>query len=229
MIFKCYENIYFHYEKLTNFYFVLQIKKCVFNYCFSSSYMLEYSRYNKPLYFDKKGVKNMNSAYVYLQLYRLFDNKTPIKADCGKLCDKACCKGEDSGMYLFPGEKKVFDMLNPNWSEVDYSDFTYEYNSKTKKVPILFCNGDCDRYQRPLACRIFPLTPYLNKEKKLEIIIDPRAKSICPLAKGLDISEYDPVFLKNIHKAFNILSKNKEVYTFLDTYSRQLDEYLRFF
>lgn len=171
----------------------------------------------------------MNSAYVYLQLYRLFDNKTPIKADCGKLCNKACCMGDEGGMYLFPGEKKVFNMLNPKWAKVDISDFTYEYNLKVKKVPILFCNGDCDRYQRPLACRIFPLTPYLDKDKNLKIIIDPRAKSICPLSNGMDISEYDPTFLKNIQKSFNILSKNQEVYTFLDTYSRQLDEYIKFF
>ena len=30
------------------------------------------------------------------------------------------------------------------------------------------CDGTCDRYQRPLACRIFPLTPYLGKDGKIE-------------------------------------------------------------
>ncbi len=171
----------------------------------------------------------MNSAYVYLQLYRLFDDVTPIKADCGQLCGKICCKGKDSGMYLFPGEKNVYKLLNPSWMKIEYSDLEYKYNGKNIRVPILFCNGKCDRYQRPLACRIFPLTPYLNSDGKLEIIIDPRAKGICPLAKGLYINEYTPNFVKNIHKCFNILTKNKEVYTFLDTYSRQLDEYMKFF
>ena len=170
----------------------------------------------------------MNSAYVYLQLYRLFDNHTPIKVDCGKLCNKACCQGDDCGMYLFPGEKKVFELFNPKWATVENSDFEYSYNDKKRKTPILFCNGRCDRYQRPLACRIFPLTPYIDENGKLDIIIDPRARAVCPLAGGIELSEYEPVFLKNVRRVFNILSENGEVYTFLVTYSRQLDEYMRF-
>ncbi len=172
---------------------------------------------------------SMNSAYAYLQLYRLFDNCTPIPTDCGRFCDKACCKGDDCGMYLFPGEAKVYQMLNPEWARLEKSDFEYPFNSKVKKTPILFCNGNCDRYQRPLACRIFPLTPYITKDKKLEIIIDPRAKALCPLTWDIDISNFDRRFVKNVHKTFSVLSKNKEIYTFLDTYSRQLDDYLKFF
>ena len=171
----------------------------------------------------------MNSAYAYLQLYRLFDNCTPIAADCGKFCGKACCKGDECGMYLFPGEKKVFDMLKPEWSKLDFSDLEYGFDGKIKKTPILFCNGRCDRYQRPLACRIFPLTPYIDKNKKLSIIIDPRAKSICPLTYDIDISHFDRKFVKNVKRTFNVLSQNKEIYSFLDTYSRQLDECLKFF
>lgn len=170
----------------------------------------------------------MNAAYVYLQLYRLFDNITPLKADCGKLCKKACCKGEDCGMYLFPGEKKAFDILNADWAEIEKSEFCYSYNGKTKHVPILFCNGKCDRYQRPLACRIFPLTPYL-KDGKLSIIIDPRAKAICPLAVGMNKEEYEPEFKRNVEKAFKLLITNKEVYTFMEYYSAYLDDFLRFY
>ena len=171
----------------------------------------------------------MNAAYVYLQLYKLFDNHTPIKADCGKLCDKACCMGDDCGMYLFPGEVSVYKLLKPEWARVEYSDFTYNFNNKTKKVPILFCDGECDRFQRPLACRIFPLTPYIDSSGKLDIIIDPRAKGICPISKGLEIDEYNPVFVKNVKRSFNILAKNREVYAFLNTYSKMLDEFLRFY
>lgn len=171
----------------------------------------------------------MNAAYVYLQLYRLFDNHTPLGADCGKLCGKACCNGDDCGMYLFPGEKSVFKMLKPKWASIAESDFTYRSEDKTEHVPILFCKGECDRYQRPLACRIFPLTPYINDKGHLEIVIDPRAKSVCPLSKVMDLSEYNPIFVRNIKKAFSILAKNKEVYTFLVSYSKQLDEYNKFF
>ena len=171
----------------------------------------------------------MNSAYIYLQLYRMFDKRTPIKADCGALCGKACCKGDDCGMYLFPGEKKVFDMLKPDWAYIEQSDFSYTYKEKSKKVPVIFCNGKCDRYQRPLACRIFPLSPYMDKDGNISVITDPRAKAICPLSQALSVEEYDATFVKAVYRTFGILSSNKEFYAFLDTYSRQLDEYLKFF
>jgi len=171
----------------------------------------------------------MNTAYIYLQIYRLFDNAMPIKGDCGKLCNKACCKGDEGGMYIFPMEKSVYDLINPAWVKIESSDFTYEYQGRTKNVPILFCNGDCDRYQRPLACRIFPLTPYLNGEGKLEIIVDPRAKSLCPLSRQLDVDEYDYKYVKNIKKAFTLLMKNDEFKAYMQAYSAYIDEYRKFF
>lgn len=171
----------------------------------------------------------MNAAYVYLQLYRLFDRVTPLSSDCGVLCNKACCNGDESGMYLFPGEKKVFELLNSSWSKIENSDFTYTHQNRKKKVPILFCNGQCSRYERPLACRIFPLTPYLDQEGTLQIIIDPRAKSLCPLSTNLDINEFSDDFIKNIKKTFYILLSNKEFYSFMRAYSEYISEYLKFF
>lgn len=170
----------------------------------------------------------MNSAYLYLQLYRLFDDITPVRADCGELCGKACCKGEDCGMYLFPAEASVYSLLAPDWVRIEDSDFTYNYNGVQKNLKIAFCNGSCDRYQRPLSCRIFPLTPYVENGK-LRIITDPRSKSVCPLGRGLDVDDYDRSFVKNVRTAFVILSKNKEFAAFLEEYSRYLDDYLKFF
>ena len=86
----------------------------------------------------------MNTAYIYLQLYKLFDDVTPVPVDCGQLCDKACCKGDDSGMFLFPGEKEVFNLLNPDWVRIEKTDFTYDYNGKTYTTPIAMCQGYCD-------------------------------------------------------------------------------------
>ena len=171
----------------------------------------------------------MNIEYIYLQLYRLFDKVTPIKADCGKLCGKRCCKGDDGGMYLFPGEERVYKLLNPDWARIEKSDFCYEFNGKTKSVPILFCNGKCDRYQRPLACRIFPLTPYIKKDGKAEIIVDPRAKSLCPLAETLDIEDFDGRFCRNVKKAFSVLAKSREITEYLKKYSEYIDDYKKFF
>lgn len=171
----------------------------------------------------------MNAAYVYLQLYRLFDSLTPTDFDCGKLCGKACCRGDDAGMYLFPGEKKVFDMLSCEWAKIENSDFTYNHNGKEKPVPILFCNGSCDRYQRPLACRIFPLTPLLDADGTLKITIDPRAKAMCPLSRGTSVEDFPPNFVNAVYKTFRILLSNKEFCSFMKAYSEYIREYFKFF
>ena len=147
----------------------------------------------------------MNTAYIYLQLYKLFDDVTPVPVDCGQLCDKACCKGDDSGMFLFPGEKEVFNLLNPDWVRIEKTDFTYDYNGKTYTTPIAMCQGHMD------------------------IIVDPRAKGVCPMAKGFYLEDFDAVFIKNIKKAFSLLMKNKQFKAFMVEYSKYLDEFKRFY
>ena len=171
----------------------------------------------------------MNSAYVYLQLYKMFDSHTPLPVDCGKLCDGACCKGDASGMFLFPGESAVYRLLEPEGFRIEMSDLTYKDGEKERQTPIIFCEGKCDRYVRPLACRIFPLTPILNDRNQIEIITDPRAKSICPLAKTLHMYEYDDAFVSSVKKAFVLLAKNKHVYAFLKKYTEYINEFNRFF
>lgn len=171
----------------------------------------------------------MNAAYIYLQLYRLFDTVTPVKVDCGNLCDKACCRGDDSGMLLFPGEEEVYKLLNPDWIKIDKTDLEYEYEGVRYTVPIAMCKGQCDRYERPLACRIFPLTPYLNSEGKLEVIVDPRGKGICPMAKAFYIEDFEERFVRNIEKAFRLLLKNRQFKAFMIEYSKYIDEYKRFY
>ena len=171
----------------------------------------------------------MKSAYVYLQLYRLFDEVTPLPVDCGKLCSSACCQGEDAGMLLFPGEEEVYKLFAPEWVKIEETDMTYTCGSKEYTVNIAFCNGECDRFARPLACRIFPLTPHLDKNGELEIITDPRAMGVCRIAKLLSLEEYDPQFIKNIKRVFKILLKNKRIYSFFRMYSEYIDEYGRFF
>lgn len=171
----------------------------------------------------------MNSAYIYLQIYRLFDTHTPLAVDCGQLCGGACCEGDDSGMFLFPGERAVYNLLKPEGFRIEMSDLEYTYDGKTHKTPIIFCNGDCDRYVRPLACRIFPLIPVFDENGKLEIITDPRAKKLCPLAKTLFMEEYDEAFVDAVKKAFILLIKNKQVYSFMQEYTKYINEFKRFF
>ena len=95
----------------------------------------------------------MKAEKIYRYLYKLFDEVTPIKADCGQLCGGACCKGDgDTGMYLFPFEECIYDGTE-NWLKICDSDFYF--NGKPVKIAI--CDGTCDRKKRPLSCRIFPL------------------------------------------------------------------------
>ena len=171
----------------------------------------------------------MNTAYIYLQLYRMFDHVTPAKSDCGVLCDHICCRGDEGGMYLFPGEKSVYRLLNPDWIRIEQSDFTYSWEGKKKKLPIAFCKGKCDRYQRPLACRIFPLTPILTDQGSLKIIVDPRAKSMCPLSKVWEIEDFEPQFLTNVERTFRLLLKNREFYAFMQEYTKYIKDFIRFF
>ena len=171
----------------------------------------------------------MNSAYVYLQIYRMFDNCTPLSVDCGELCSHACCSGDDAGMFLFPGEEKVYELLKPEGFRMEISDFTYDDNGKIRKTPILFCDGRCDRYIRPLACRIFPITPILDKDGNIEIITDPRARRLCPLAKTFSVEEYESRFVRTVRKAFLLLSKNKHCLSFLRQYTEYINEFNKFF
>ena len=170
----------------------------------------------------------MNTAYVYLQLYRLFDSKTPVPADCGKLCGKRCCKGDDAGMFLFPGEAEVYKLLSPNWINIESSDFKYTYDGKIYRLPLATCSGSCDRYQRPLSCRIFPLTPILENSR-LCIITDPRAYHMCPLAKAMLIDDFDRRFIKNIYRAFSLLMQNKQFAAFMEVYSEYINEFKKFY
>ncbi|MDD6484272.1 MAG: hypothetical protein PUF72_06840 [Clostridiales bacterium] len=162
-------------------------------------------------------------------MYKLFDDVTPLSIDCGLLCSSRCCKGDDSGMFLFPGEEEVYKLLNPDWIRVCKSDFCYTHKGSTFHTPIAMCNGHCSRFERPLACRIFPLTPYIDPSGNMQIITDPRAKGICRLAQGFSSKDFEPVFVKNIERTFRLLMKNPRIYSFMKAYSSYLDEFARFF
>ena len=88
----------------------------------------------------------MTDAELIKKAYEIIGNKTPLKSDCGRLCGAACCKGDDeTGMLLFPGEEDLCTCDEFKIIQTDYS------------LPLLVCDGTCNRDRRPLACRIFPL------------------------------------------------------------------------
>jgi len=173
----------------------------------------------------------MHPTSLYYLAYEILDKSTPLKFDCGALCGRACCQnlpadeeaGENSGMYLFPGE----DLLLKDASFLDIIPAEFEFVENTQ-VLIATCNGKCDRSLRPLSCRIFPLTPYLTEKDILTIRIDPRAVPVCPLAEDGERDKLHPDFVQNVRKACRILCSDPAIKAFINDLSRSLDEIIRF-
>ena len=156
----------------------------------------------------------------YKYLYRKLNNRTPLKIDCGKLCNNACCvdtDGEELGMYLFPGEEEMF--YGNLKFRVEDGGFTY----MGKQAKILYCKPYCNRTERPLSCRIFPLFPYITIDGELKIIVDPRGRSMCPLYKG-ELLDLNVSFVRGVKHIGQILTDDEETFEFLFELSRVIDE-----
>ncbi len=158
-------------------------------------------------------------SQLYKQIYRRFDHLTPVPFDCGEMCGKLCCQGDDeSGMYLFPGEEVLFD------NKPNFSVLPTDLISGGKAVKLVVCHGPCKREERPLSCRIFPLIPFYRKGSTLQIIHDPRA-NICPLTHHEASGCIDRNFRREVRYAFSVLKMVPDVAEFLDTLSYVLDDY----
>ncbi len=111
--------------------------------------------------------------------YGLLETVTPLRGDCGRLCGKACCKGdENTGMWLLPGEEKLLEHRK---------DFHVRTCQDNAGYPLAVCRGRCAREYRPFACRIYPLFPLVTPGKegglKITAIYDPRSTSNCLLTQ----------------------------------------------
>jgi hypothetical protein len=161
---------------------------------------------------------------------RAIGRATPIKADCGLLCKKACCKsdrdvqGDELGMLLFPGEEKL--LQNDPDIKIEEIEFGGQH------VWFAVCGGSCVRAVRPLSCRIFPLLPYIPKSERkktrprFSVIPDPRAGYLCPLLHGK--SYVGTSFYARVSDAAAVLIKNRRARRFLVLLSGIADEYFRF-
>ena len=141
-------------------------------------------------------------------------NVTPLKRDCGRICDARCCRpleGENTGMLLFPGEAEAY--AGKDGFEV----------RKTAQGDLLLCSGVCDRDERPLSCRLFPLLPVIGDDGKVRVITDLRAKAVCPLARP-GKSAMDPAFADAVREAGEILAAEDEQAVFLDMLEEEQNE-----
>lgn len=144
---------------------------------------------------------------------------TPLPVDCGQLCGAACCHGdEDAGMLLFPGEMVRLAGVP------SFRLFRIRYMGG--RAWHLTCDGTCDRELRPLACRIFPLAPYIDEQGIISAVPDPRARRMCPLADG---EHLDRRFRRRVAKAFDLLAEEPKILEFMRRLSLELEELRRFF
>ncbi len=148
---------------------------------------------------------------LYEEVNRIIGSKTPLKKDCGKICDAACCKGDsDTGMLLFP-----------------FEETTLTVNEK-EGVRLAVCEGSCKRYERPLSCRIFPFFPYVTTQGKITVIPDIRGVNVCPLVGNFSDVKFDRGFLWRVKKVGRLLYADEACREFLTQTSREIDSIISF-
>ena len=138
---------------------------------------------------------------------------TPLKRDCGRICGARCCRsceGEETGMLLFPGEEGLYREKD-GWRILD-----------TESGKLVICPGKCDREERPLACRLFPLLPVI-RNGRVRAVTDQRARAVCPLARQ-GIRALDPEFTEAVREAGEALAAEEKQRRFLETLTAEQDE-----
>ena len=139
---------------------------------------------------------------------------TPLKKDCGRVCGARCCRpleGEETGMLLFPGEEDAY-AGKAGW-EV----------RKTARGNLLLCGGICSREDRPLSCRLFPLLPLIGDGGEIRVVVDLRARAVCPLARQ-GKEAMDPAFIDAVREAGEILAAQDEQAVFLDLLAEEQEQ-----
>ena len=147
----------------------------------------------------------------------LLMDMTPLAFDCGKRCAAACCQGgEEDGMLLFPEEERY------------YKDCAWASLKEDRLGKRLVCHGLCERENRPLACRIFPLTIKVSGQEdgrfKANIMMDVRAWPVCPLMKN-GRSGLKTIFVTAVHSAAEHLLREDKHRDFLLLLSYELKKY----
>lgn len=144
-----------------------------------------------------------------LRAREMLDEITPLAVDCGALCGAACCQADEDGqggVHLFPGEAALYEGCE--WATISEGDI----------APILVCRGVCERQNRPLGCRIFPLTPFY-KGGAWDVIMDARARGMCPLVRS-GVRGLDPRFVASARRAVQLIAAEPEGEAFLKKWQK---------
>lgn len=151
-----------------------------------------------------------------LEAYSIIGSLTPLDGDCGELCAKACCLPDEDGqggMLLFPGEEALCE---GSWCEI----------ASCASGRMLTCHSPCPRDARPLACRIFPLTPVFS-DGKWTVRMDARARTMCPLARS-GVKGLNREFAIAVRKAVRLLATDSEGEEFLRRWQEDEEQFRNF-
>ncbi|MGN0444509.1 MAG: hypothetical protein ACI4F5_07845 [Acutalibacteraceae bacterium] len=145
------------------------------------------------------------TAKKYERIYKMLENVTPLRADCGVICNKNCCKGdENTGMLLFPFEETALTVKEENG------------------LRVAVCDGTCLRSERPLSCRLFPFFPVMNSEGDIEAVIDIRGYGICPLTEHQSEIKFNLRFLRSVRRVGRILYRDEDTFPFMKKISEEI-------
>ena len=145
---------------------------------------------------------------------RILNNVTPLRTDCGRACGGACCQPDEDGqggMLRFPGEEALYETLPEGFS-------IRKDDAVMPGMKLLICDGTCERQNRPLSCRLFPMLPTRTGAK-----MDRRAWAVCPLMesgkRGLN-----PVFVEAVKEAGALLAADPAQRAFLERLAAEQEE-----
>ena len=155
----------------------------------------------------------MNTPEAVLAARTLLGPLTPLQSDCGRLCGGACCQGdEQTGMLLFPGEDALY--AGCDFARVLRAGFSLG----GEEARLLVCRGTCRREERPLACRLFPLFLRFDAQGGTRVVLDPRARTVCPLT-DYGLEALDGAFVAAAREAYALLMESEHCAAYL----RELD------
>lgn len=143
----------------------------------------------------------------------LLEEVTPLAEDCGQVCGGRCCKAtaESVGMLLFPGEEALAEGCG----------FTLH---PAEGGTLLTCDGTCDRTTRPLACRMFPLFPFVEEDGRVRAVYDPRGWWLCPLVRECAHVLLQREFVRAVRRAGRVLMEDPACAAFLRQNSEEIRE-----
>ncbi len=142
----------------------------------------------------------------YRRAFALLGGFTPLKTDCGVLCEKRCCGGDEkTGMLLFPGEETTLPVRE-------------EHGRR-----LAVCGGHCNRNERPLACRLFPLFPVIDARGRMTASVDDRG-GICPLVQHASEVRFSARFRHRVARVGKLLFRYADSRAFLEDVWREMEE-----